>query len=580
MKFTVPLFLVLACLLSACGQPTSPGDPEPTPPGDPEPAQPRRPNFLLIVGDDMGYTDIGAYGGEIRTPNLGALAASSVRFTNFHVLPTCAPTRAMLLSGTDHHVAGLGSMFGANMLDGVEGRVGYEGYLHERVASLPERLAEVGYHSYMAGKWHLGSERGQWPGDRGFERAFALLEGSGNHLSMSERQYVEDNEWVETAPENFFSTRTYTDKLIDYIDGNHGDGRPFLVYAAYTAPHWPLQAPPDFLDRYAGAYDSGYDALRAARMTRAVEFGVVPATDPAEFEPVGPAWDDLNTETQRHYARRMEIYAAMIENLDHHVGRLIDHLDEIGELENTIIMFMSDNGAESDEMEYNPTFAARIRQRNDDNSLENLGAVDSYISYGPGWAQAATAPFNRFKGYLAEGGTRVPAFILHAGAGAPAVLDGQYLSAMDVAPTLLELAGADPTRSMFDDREVAPITGRSFAGMLSGDSAPVYSAEHPVALELHGSRSVRRGRYKLVWEQPAGNTWWGFPIPERWYRWQLYDLETDPGESTDISAEHPDLVRELMGIWDDYAEANQIARDVRIADFERWQTIPENYPNL
>ena len=268
-----------------------------------------------------------------------------------------------MLSGTDHHTAGVGSMFGANMLTGIEGQVGYERYLHERVAPLPERLADAGYHTYMAGKWHLGLDPGRWPGDRGFERAFALLEGSGNHFVVSERQYVENNDWVEDAPENFFSTRTYTDKLIGYIDEHHGDGRPFLVYAAYTAPHWPLQAPPAFIDRYAGAYDEGYDALRTARVARARELGVIPGAEAADsFQRIGAAWDELDEEAKRHYARRMEIYAAMVENLDHHVGRLIGHLEAIGELDNTIILFLSDNGAESDEMELNPTFAARISQ--------------------------------------------------------------------------------------------------------------------------------------------------------------------------------------------------------------------------
>ncbi len=572
MKMAGQLFLILPGLLAACTQQA--------PPPAPDPAPPDQPNFLLIVADDMGFTDIGAYGGEIRTPNLDGLAARSVKFTNFHVLPTCAPTRSMLLSGTDHHIAGVGSMFGANVLDGVEGLEGYEGHLTERVASLPERLVDAGYHSYMAGKWHLGPERGRWPGDRGFERAFALIQGSGNHLTTGERQYVEDNEWLETEPENFFTTSTYTDKLIDYIDEHHGDGQPFFIYAAHTAPHWPLQAPPDFIDRYAGEYDGGYDVLRASRAMRARELGVVPpAGESREVEPVGPAWEELNTETQRHYARRMEIYAAMVENLDHHIGRLIGHLEQIGELDNTIILFMSDNGAEGDEIEYNPTFAARIRRENSDNSLENLGAVDSYISYGPGWAQAATAPFSRFKGFATEGGTRVPAFILHGSSMNSAMLDGQYLSAVDIAPTLLELAGADLAGTTFHGREVAPITGRSFARVLGGDATPVYPADHAFAIELHGGRSVRQGRYKLVWEQPAGNSWWGFPVPQSWYRWQLYDLQADPGESTDISAEHPDLVQELIGIWDDYAEANRVARDVRIADFDRWQAIPENYPN-
>ena len=209
----------------------------------------------------------------------------------------------------------------------------------------------------------------------------------------------------------------------------------------------------------------------------------------------------------------------MVENLDYHVGRLVEHVEQIGQLDNTVILFMSDNGAESDEMELNPTFAARIRRMNNDNSLENLGSADSWISYGPGWAQAATAPFSRFNGFANEGGTRVPAFILPGSGANPAGLDGQYLSAIDIAPPLLDLAGAAPAAASFRGRDVAPVTGRSFARVLGGGDSPVYAADHAFAMELHGARSVRRGRYKLVWEQPAGNSWWGYPIPSAWYRW-------------------------------------------------------------
>ena len=561
----------LPCLLAACTQPSAPPEPEDAPA--------RQPNFLLIVADDLGYTDIGAYGGEIRTPVLDDLASRSVMFTNFHVLPMCAPTRAMLLAGTEHHVAGLGTMFGPNFLPALEGHTGYETYLHERVASLPERLAEVGYRSYMAGKWHLGPDPGQWPVDRGFDRSFVLLPGSGSHMVIPERQYVENGEWVEPTEEGFYSTRAYTDKLIGYIDEFQGDGQPFFVYAAYTSPHWPLQVPPEFIDRYAGDYDEGYDALRVARMARAEALGVIPETDPDYFEPLGPAWEELNSETQAHYARRMELYAAMVENLDHHVGRLIDHLENIGELDNTVILFMSDNGAATEQMEYNPGFSARIERENSDNSLENLGAADSYISYGANWAQAATAPFNRFKGFITEGGTLVPAFVLHGDSTNPTGLDGQYLSAIDIAPTLLELAGATIDSTSVQGREVAAITGRSFARVLGADAAPVYPEDHIFALEMHGSRAVRQGRYKLVWEQPAVNTWWPFAIPESWYRWQLYDLQTDPGERYDIGAEHPELMRQLIDAWEDYADTYGVVREVRIHQFERWQVIHENYPN-
>jgi arylsulfatase A-like enzyme len=249
------------------------------------------------------------------------------------------------------------------------------------------------------------------------------------------------------------------------------------------------------------------------------------------------------------------------------VGRLISYLEDIGELDNTVILFMSDNGAESDERDLFGNIAARVSQGDYDNSLDNLGSSNSYISYGPGWAQAGSAPFNRFKGFVNEGGARVPAFVLHAAGTNPVGLDSQYLSVMDIAPTILELAGVEPAGPVFRGREVMPIEGRSFASVLVDGSAPVYEADHAFANELHGGRSVRRGQYKLVWEQPAGNSWWGYPIPDTWYRWRLFDLAADPREANDISAAHPDLVAELVNVWDEYAEIHGVVRDARIKDF-------------
>jgi arylsulfatase A-like enzyme len=538
-------------------------------------AEDKRPNILLIVADDLGYTDIGAYGGEIKTPNIDELASRSIKFTNFHVMPTCAPTRAVLLSGTDNHTAGLGSMLPPRILPAIEGQPGYETYLHERVATLPELLTDAGYHTYMAGKWHLGKTKGQWPIDRGFEESLAMLIGAGDHFRIGEKQYAENGDWAEPRSEGFYSTETYTDVLISNIAEHHDDGRPFFVYAAYTSPHWPLQVPADYLDRYAGVYDKGYDELRSQRMSRAAKLRVIPKiSSDAEFERVGSAWDELDTDAKRHYARRMEIYAAMVENLDFHIGRLIEYLDSIGELDRTIILFMSDNGAESDELELNPTFAKIISRRGLDNSLEKLGKPGSYIAYGPGWAQAATAPFNRFKGFVNEGGTRVPVFVLHGDGSTQFRLDDQYLSAIDITPTLLELAGAKPPGKTYRGRAVAPIKGRSFAPLLAGKAQPIYDANDAFVMEIHGARSVRRGQYKLVWEQPPGNTWWGYPIPDTWYRWQLFDLENDPSEANDISATHPELVQELIAVWDEYAEQYGVVRDNRISNFERWTSRP------
>ena len=570
MKPMTPGSILYALLLASCTPDTATTDGTQSTSVNEAPAQP---NFLLLIADDMGYTDIGAFGGEINTPNLDGLAERSIKFTNFHVAPTCAPTRSMLLSGTDNHTAGLGSMFGANTLSGVEGQPGYEMYLHERVATLPELLTDAGYHTYMAGKWHLGVEPDQTPSARGFENSFVLLGGSAPHFTAPAAQYAENGQHLEADLTDFYTTRNHTDKLIEYIGANHGDGRPFFAFAAYTSPHWPLQVPDDFIDRYAGRYDEGYDVLRRQRVARAQALGVVPVVDAeSSFQRIGMAWDELDEESQRVSAREMEIYAAMLENLDFNIGRLLAYLEEIGELDNTVILFMSDNGAEGDEVELNPTFVRRY-QVGADNSFENLGRPNSFISYGPGWAQAGTAPFSRAKGFINEGGTRVPAFVLYGSGVNPTGIDNQFLRAMDIAPTLLELAGAEPAAGSYRGRDVATMEGRSFAGVLSGDDKPVYADDEAVGFELHGHRSLRRGRYKLVWEQAPGNSWWDYPIPDSWYRWQLYDIEADPGEGTDLSAELPELVAELTALWENYATAHGVVRDVRIVDFERWHPV-------
>lgn len=531
---------------------------------------PSQPNLLLLVADDMGYTDVGAFGGEISTPNIDSLAEQSIKLTNFHVAPTCAPTRSMILSGTDNHTAGLGSMFGRNMLSGVDGVPGYELYLHERVATLPEILSDVGYHTYVAGKWHLGLQPDQTPVARGFERSFVLLPGSAYHFGALPGIYAEDGVTIEEGIDDFYSTRNHTDKLIEYIGSNHGDGRPFFAFGAYTSPHWPLQAPDEFIDRYSGVYDEGYDVLRARRVRSAQALGVVPQVDAdAGFERIGPAWDELSPERQRESAREMEIYAAMLENLDFHIGRLIAFLEEIGELDNTVILFMSDNGAESDVVRSNPTFRGRWGATWD-NSYENLGRATSFTSIGPGWAQASTAPFNRAKGFINEGGTRVPAFILYGSGVNPIDIDDQFLRAMDIAPTFLELAGTEPVSGSYRGREVVEIEGRSFARILDGNHQPLYSNDEAIGSELHGHRALRRGRYKLVWEQAAGNTWWDYPVPDSWYRWSLYDIESDPSESRDLSEDYPELVAEMIALWDDYADAHGVVREARLVDWERW----------
>jgi arylsulfatase len=513
-----------------------------------------RPNILLIVADDLGYSDIAAFGGEISTPNLDALAAEGRLLTDHHSGFTCAPTRSMLISGTDHHLVGLGRM-GAGVGEQA-GQPGYEGYLNERALSVAELLRDGGYHTYIAGKWHLGSTEAQSPLARGYERSYVLLPGVSTHFAelssppTQEQQelYREDGRYA-LPPADFYSTDFYTDTLISYIERDRADGKPFYAFAAYTSPHWPMQAPAAFIDRYRGRYDVGYDVIRERRIARQKELGIIPR----DFAPnpllaataQRPTWDQLAPEQRAYEARRMEIYAAMVENLDYNIGRLIQHLKSVGEYEDTFIFFQSDNGSESG----NQDRAAA------DNRLENVGRPGSYIGVGLRWAEVSATPFRLFKSQSAEGGHSVPAIArLPAQRGAAASFTG-LTHLTDLVPTFLELAQVDNPGSSYRGRTVHPITGRSLLPVLQGRAITVRGEGDIVADEQNNSRYVRRGRWKLLWV--AGQ--YGASPPS----WQLFDLVTDRGETNDVAAQHPDVVAALTTEWDNYVKRTGVILDNR-----------------
>lgn len=525
------------------------------------------PNIVLILADDMGYTDIGAFGSEINTPNLDRLAYGGVRLSNFHVSPQCAPTRSMLLSGTDNHTAGMGSMFGANFIKGGFGdRPGYERYLHPRVATLAERLGDAGYTTLMSGKWHLGLDDDKSPTMRGFDKAFALLRGSASHMEMralNNPQYRENGKLVESLPDDFYSTNFYTDKMIEHIESTRDSGKPFFGYLALTAPHWPMQAPPEFIDKYAGRYNDGYETLGASRHQRALELGVIPDVDPALFETIGSSWDDLDEVQQRYSSRKMEIYAAMVDNMDHNIGRLVDYLEGIGEFENTLFIFMSDNGAEADREDRNPTFMGGIRRSNYYvNTLESLGTATSWVNYGPGWAQAGMNPYRLFKGFLSEGGTRSSAFVYHPRLEANGTINDQYLTLMDVMPTLLDFAAVEFDPATLRGRQVEPMGGHSFRSILEGSDELVHPATEVIAFELHGQRALVRGDWKILWEQRPANIWWDDEEPAHWRSWRLYNLKDDPTEQNDLSDSEAELRDELVALWHQFAEENHVMESV------------------
>jgi len=512
-----------------------------------------RPNILLIVADDLGYTDMGAYGSEIRTPNLDNLAAEGLLLTDFYAAPTCSPTRAMLLSGTDHHLAGLGTMYGGWDTNQVDQR-GYEAHLNQDVVSVSSILRDSGYHTYMAGKWHLGGAPELQPPSRGFEQSFYLVQGGASHFSdrrgLTEPVVVEylENGEVTALPADFYSTTYYTDKMIGYIDQNRADGNPFFGYLAYTSPHWPLQVPTEDMDLYKGIYDGGYEKLREIRISRLRALGIIDeATVAAMAPPYITSWQELSADEQKVEARKMELYAAMVENLDRNIGRLINHLKETGEYENTFIMFMSDNGAEGNDIgtlgdneEWIP--------RSFDNSLENMGKVNSYIHYGAGWAQASGGPFRDYKSFVSEGGIKVPAIIYYADLDYDGDMDEEMMSVKDLAPTLLELANTQHPGSIYKGREVFPISGKSLLPHLRNQQLPVYDADDINGWELFGRQAIRQGSWKMVTQAPPfGNG-----------KWQLFNLDDDPAETSDLAAENPGKVAALEVLWQDYKTRNNI----------------------
>ncbi|CAF3457873.1 unnamed protein product [Rotaria socialis] len=391
-----------------------------------------RPNFLIIVADDLGYTDISPYGSEISTPNIESLASNGgTLFTDFHTASTCSPTRSMLLSGTDHHLAGIGQM--SDMTERYPklwgGKQGYEGYLNDRVAALPEILKDLGgYQTMMTGKWHLGTVKEQIPSKRGFERSFALIHGAGNHFNyepavaterggfaLNPPLYVRDDEFINhtALPEDYYSSDYFTSELIRFLD--EGDERSFFAYLAFTAPHWPLQAPNELIEKYKGKYDAGPDALRAARLERQRQLGLLTRNvDSMRVSTNETSWKFMLDDERAFSAKTMEIYAAMIHRMDDSIGRIIDYLHRTNQFNNTFILFMSDNGAEGVVLESLLLQSIDQSVTYFNNSYENIGKNTSYISYGPQWAYAAMAPYRMAKGHITEGGVRCPA-IVHFG---------------------------------------------------------------------------------------------------------------------------------------------------------------------
>lgn len=519
----------------------------------------RRPNILLIVADDLGFSDIGAFGGEIDTPNLDRLAYAGTRFTDFYAAPSCSPTRAMLMTGRDNHAVGLGTMAEALLADAPR-TPGYEGFLRADARTIAELFREGGYRTMMAGKWHLGKEPSLTPDQRGFDRSYVLLDGAAGHYGIPQGAdvgelgvsggYREDGN-VVWLPVGQYAGDVYSDRMIDYMQEARELEKPFFGYVAFTGPHWPLQAPKELIEKYRGRYEAGPVLVREQRLKRMVELGLIRA-DAMPAKATGNLdWLALSDETRARSARTMEVYAAMVERLDQNVGQILEYLHGIGQLDNTIIVFLSDNGAEAVSTEtllqmMRPTEAQTAAI---DNSLGNMGRPNSYIAYGPEWAQVSAGPFHLFKGYPSEGGIRIPAFIFGPGVGKGRI-SSALLHVTDIFPTLAEMTGV-PDAS---NATAAPPEGKSFAGLLQG-SVQEIRANEPVGWELFQGRALRQDNWKAM-KLPPKNLYLQYGSAGK--DWMLFDLFTDIGETQDLSEAFPEKLEELKQAWGRYAEENGV----------------------
>ena len=509
-----------------------------------------RPNILLVMADDMGWTDLGSFGSEISTPNLDRLAKRGLLFTDFHVSVACSPTRSMLMSGNDNHVAGLGNM-GELLTENQVGKPGYEGHLNDRVVSLAEVLRENGYHTFMAGKWHLGHGEGQLPFDRGFEESFSMLVGGASHFSDmlgilprdNPAAYSRNGKHLKELPPDHYSSMSFADHLIDSIRSNRGDGKPFLAYLAFQAVHDPVQVPEPWLSKYRGKYDDGYEALKHQRWESAKQLGIVPnSAELAEPHPSIKLWSELTDEQRKLEVRGMEVYAGMLDAMDYHYGRVIDFLKDIGEYENTVIIFLSDNGANPWYSTDYPGATEPEFKNQFDNSFRNIGHPRSNYAYGIGFASGSGGPLDKFKMTVGEGGIRAPLLIAGPGIkGGGRIESFAYVT--DVMPTLLDIAGVDfPTE--FKGRRIEPMRGRSMLGLLDGTKQAIYGSDEFVGGEMSGGKWMRRGDLKAVM----------IPKPYGTGEWRLYNLAEDPGEANDLSGNSPDELKALVSAWDRYAD--------------------------
>ncbi|HEY2082446.1 MAG TPA: arylsulfatase [Verrucomicrobiae bacterium] len=493
-----------------------------------------RPNIVLILADDLGYSDVGCFGSEISTPNIDRLAKSGVALTQFYNQARCCPTRAALLTGKYPHQVGIGDMIDpyAAANRAAANSPAYQDHLSTNSPTMAELLRAAGYHTMMCGKWHLGKRPEEWPVHRGFDRSFVQIDGAMNYFGGDSkdgpraRMALDDKVFVPPH-DGFYSTDAFTDRAIEFLEesAKGTNGKPFFLYMPYNASHWPLQAPEPDVEKYHGKYDAGWQPIREARLKKMIQLGIVPAGQTMSPMDRGNAkpWDELSDDKKKEWARRMEVYAAQTEHLDRDIGRLLDEIKKLGVEENTVVIFLSDNGGAAED------------PNGGDKSVP-IGDRDSWRGYARPWATVSNTPWRRHKVTAYEGGISTP-LIVRWPAGIQAAKDGTLVRnpahVIDLLPTFLELAGAKNLAAGTNKLE-----GESITAMLKGNAG---NPNRTFCWEHEGFRAIRDGNWKLV-EAAAPDS-----------EWELFDVDADRIESHDLAAAHPEIVRDLKAKYDRWA---------------------------
>jgi len=522
-----------------------------------------RPNIILIMSDDMGYSDIGCYGGLINTPVLDGLAENGLRYTQFYNTARCCPTRASLLTGVYQHQAGIGHMVNTS------GRDIYNGDLSKNAVTIAEVLRKAGYTTYMSGKWHVTPYKGDeknptkqnWPMQRGFDKFFGTIHGAGSFYDPS--SLTRDNEFI-TPSEDFYYTDAISENAVQFIE-NHTEENPFFLYVPYTAAHWPMHAKPEDIAKYKGKFDDGWDAMREKKYKKMQQMGLLKPEWKLTDKDNIPDWEDVEQKTW--YTSLMEVYAAMVDNMDQGIGRIMGKLEDKGIKDNTLVFFLQDNGGCAEEFGFRETIGPHHKDvlpdvekpmGEDELQTEMVpkytrdgkpvrtgiglqpGAADTYLGYGKPWANASNTPFRMYKHWVHEGGISTP-LIVHWPAGIEAKNefrnDPGHL--IDIMATCIDVADGEYPKT-FDGNTIIPMEGISLTSTFKNNSLK----ERAIFWEHEGNKAVRLGKYKLVskWDKNAE------------YNWELYDIEADRSETDDLASEMPNKVVQLETLWISWAQ--------------------------